>query len=125
MTKKEPRNPLYLLLLLASLLFVLTALAYAVVPMLEEKAKQAGGVVPESPFRDALRRDGWRWLLAEVAVMIVLGLASMWLDSRRLRRLQNDPPTGRMPAPDPNSPSAPKVAHEEPRGENPGTLPAD
>ena len=37
-TTAEPRNPLYLLLLLASLLFVVTALAYAVVPTLEQKA---------------------------------------------------------------------------------------
>ncbi len=38
----EPRNPLYLLLLVASQLFVVTALAYALIPVLEEKAAEAG-----------------------------------------------------------------------------------
>ncbi len=84
----EPRNPFYLLLLLASLLFVVTALAYAVVPALEEKAKEAGEMPPPSPFRDALRVDGWKWLLAQVAVMVVLGILSMGLD--RLRTLKKE-----------------------------------
>jgi hypothetical protein len=84
----EPRNPLYLLLLLASFVFVITALAYAVVPALEEKAKQSGEYPPPSAFRDALRTNGWKWLLVEVAVMVVLGLASMGLD--RLRRLRRE-----------------------------------
>jgi len=86
MTNREPRNPLYLLLLLASLLFVVTALAYAVVPVLEEKAKDAGQPPPPSEFRDALRKDGWRWLLYEVAAVVVLSVASMAVD--RLRTLQ-------------------------------------
>jgi hypothetical protein len=84
----EPRNPFYLLLLLASFLFVLTALAYAIVPTLEEKAKEAGEFPPPSPLRDALRQDGWRWLLIEVAAMVGFGLASMGLD--RLRRLKKE-----------------------------------
>ena len=84
--KAEPRNPLYLLLLLASLLFVLTALAYAIVPVLEQKAVEAGRPPEPSPWRDALRADGWRWLLYEVAAMVILGIASMAWD--RLRSLQ-------------------------------------
>src|ERR1700730_11658521 len=87
MSRERP-NPFYLLLLLASLVFVLTALAYAVVPVVEKKAKEAGEVPPPSPFRDALRADGWKWLLLEVAAMIVFGLASMGLD--RFRRLQKE-----------------------------------
>jgi len=82
----EPRNPFYFLLLLSSLVFVLTALAYAVVPILEEKAKEAGDIPPPSPLRDALRADGWKWLLIQTAVMIVLGLASMGLDRWRRAR---------------------------------------
>jgi hypothetical protein len=84
----EPRNPFYFLLLLVSLVFVLTALAYAVVPVLEDKAREVGEIPPPSPFRDALREGGWRWLLGEVGAMIVLGLASMGLD--RWRRFQQD-----------------------------------
>src|SRR5262245_6711051 len=102
----EPRNPFYLLLLVASLLFVVTALAYAVVPILEEKAALAGSPPPPSPFRDALRTDGWRWLLIEVAAMIAFGLASMVLD--RLRRLQSDRAGGTMPpASQPSPPTNP------------------
>jgi hypothetical protein len=88
MSNAEPRNPFYFLLLLASLAFVVTALAYAVVPVLEERAKAAGEIPPPSPWRDALREDGWKWLLYEVVAMIVFGILSMGLD--RWRRLQRD-----------------------------------
>src|SRR4051812_8356140 len=103
MSQTEPRNPFYLLLMLASLLFVVTALAYAVVPALEQKAIEAGQQPPPSPFRDELRADGWKWLLYEVAAMIVFSLLSMGLD--RLRTLQKQraaatiPPSDDQPIP--------------------------
>ena len=59
------------------------ALAYAVVPVLEEKAAAAGNAAPPSPLRDALRRDGWLWLLVEAAAVAVFALASMGLDRWR------------------------------------------
>src|SRR5262245_24837635 len=95
MPSSEPRNPFYFLLLLASLLFVVTALAYGVVPLLEEKAAEAGNPPPPSAFRDALRADGWKWLLYEVAAMAVLGGLSMGLDW--LRGLQKQRQAGTMP----------------------------
>lgn len=85
---EEPRNPLYLLLLVAGLIFIATVLAYAVVPMIEQKAMDAGTMPPPSPFRDALRADGWKWVLGEVALIVVLGIASMGLD--RYRRWKNE-----------------------------------
>ena len=88
MSPPEPRNPFYFLLLLASFFFVVTALAYAVVPTIEQKAIRAGEIPPPSPWRDALRQDGWKWLLYELGAMIFFGLASMGLD--RLRRLQKE-----------------------------------
>lgn len=88
MSATEPRNPLYLLLLLAGLVFVLTALAYALVPVLEQKAIDAGNPPPPSEWRDALRAEGWIWLLVELGVLVVLGIASMVWDARR--SLQND-----------------------------------
>jgi hypothetical protein len=89
----EPRNPFYFLLLSAGLVFVATVLAYAVVPMLEQKAMDAGQMPPPSPFRDALRQDGWKWVLAEVAVLVVLGLLSMGLDRyRRWKQESESPP---------------------------------
>ncbi len=51
---REPRNPLYLLLLVAGVLFVATAFAYAVVPVLEQKALEAGQAPPPSPLRARL-----------------------------------------------------------------------
>jgi hypothetical protein len=95
MPSAEPRNPFYLLLLLTGLVFVLTVLACAVVPVLEEKARDAGENPPPSAFRKALREDGWRWVLYEVAALVVFGLASMGLD--RFRRLKKDSASGTIP----------------------------
>jgi len=53
----EPRNPFYFLLLVASLLFVVTALAYAIVPTLEEKAIAQGEIPPPSAFRGQVKFD--------------------------------------------------------------------
>jgi hypothetical protein len=88
MSNSEPRNPFYMLLLLANVLFVGTALAYALVPSLEEKAAEAGRVPPQSTFREALRSDGWRWLLYEVGAIVVLSVLCMGLD--RLRSLKKE-----------------------------------
>ena len=87
-TPSEPRNPFYLLLLLVSLLFVITALAYAFVPMLEGMAFDAGNDIPHSAIRDSLVNDGWVWLLGEVISMVVLGVLSMGYD--RLRSLKKE-----------------------------------
>ncbi len=88
MTAGEPRNPLYLLLLIIGMFFVFTVLAYALVPTLEQKALDAGTIPPPSPFRSALRHDGWKWVLGEVAALVIVGLASMGLD--RYRRWQRE-----------------------------------
>ena len=83
----EKRNWFYALLNLACLIFVMTALAYAIVPVLEEKAADAGQPAPPSPLRAALRRDGASWLLVEAGAIGVLAFASMGLDRWRQRRL--------------------------------------
>jgi hypothetical protein len=102
MSSSEPRNPFYLLLLMASLLFAATALAYALVPSLEENAIAAGQVPPQSAFRDAIRTDGWLWLLYEVGAMILLGVLSMGLD--RLRSFKKEQATAKVPSNE-NTPS--------------------
>jgi hypothetical protein len=84
----EPRNLFYLLLLLVSLLFVVTALAYAFVPVLEGMAFDAGGDIEHSAVRDSLVNHGWLWLLGEVVAMVILGILSMGYD--RLRTLQKE-----------------------------------
>jgi hypothetical protein len=92
---REQRNWFYALLNVASLIFVATALAYAVLPVLEEKAADAGRAAPTSPFRSALRENGWWWLLVEAGLVGALAVASMGLDRWRQRATQpmtNDPP---------------------------------
>jgi hypothetical protein len=84
----EPHNPFYILLLVSSLIFVVTALAVALVPALEDKAREAGNPPPPSEFRASLRSGGWVWLLYEVAAIVVFGMLSMGLD--RLRRLKRE-----------------------------------
>jgi hypothetical protein len=86
-SKRDPWNPFYVLLIVASVGFVMAALAYALVPVLEEKAREAGNAPPPSPLRDSLRSDGWVWLLAIGAAVVVLGLLSMGYD-RLLRALK-------------------------------------
>jgi hypothetical protein len=88
MSAAEPRNPFYFLLLVIGVVFVLTVLAVAVVPVLEQKAREAGEEPPPSPFRDALREDGWQWLLWQVVALVVAGLLSMGLD--RWRRYRSE-----------------------------------
>jgi len=96
-TPAEPRNPFYFMLLGTGLIFIVTVLAYAVIPVLEEKARDAGTQPPPSPFRDSLRDDGWKWVLAEVALIVVLGLACMGLD--RWRRWQEESTKSPKPMP--------------------------
>jgi uncharacterized protein YjeT (DUF2065 family) len=91
----EPRNPLYFLLLAVGLVFVMTALAYALIPVLEQKAAEAGNPAPPSEWREALRRDGWRWLLYQVPILILVALASMAWDY--LRGLQKPSPGAKIP----------------------------
>ena len=83
-----PRNWFYVRLNGASLLFVVTALAYAVLPLLEEKAAEAGQPVTSSPVRSALREHGWWWLLVEAGLVGLFALASMGLD--RWRRYRDE-----------------------------------
>src|SRR5262245_15940946 len=97
----EPRNPFYLLLLLACALFVVNCLALGLVPVLEEKAAEAGNPPPPSPFRDTLRADGWQWLLYEAGAILVFGVLSMVLD--HLRRLKKERAAATIPPDSTNS----------------------
>ena len=94
MSEREPRNPFYFLLLLTSLVFVANALAVGVVPVLEQKAAEAGQAPPLSPFRDLLRGwDGLNWLFYELAAMMLFAFLSMALDRRRSLRKEREQAT--------------------------------
>ena len=95
MASSEPRNPFYVLLLIASVLFVATALAYGIVPFAEDRSALAGKQLVPSSFSKALRADGWRWLLVELGAMTVFAFLSMGLD--RLRTLRSERQAERIP----------------------------
>src|SRR5580698_2012951 len=103
----EPRNPFYFLMLVVSLIFVATVLAYVVVPALEDKAMDAGTKPPPSPFRDSLRHDGWKWVLAEVAALVVLALLSMGLDRYRRWKQESESPPEKSDATEVETPPPP------------------
>ncbi len=102
MPSTEPRNPFYFLLLLASVLFVATALAYALVPTLEQKAAERGEAPAPSAFREALNTQAWKWLLYELGAMILFAVLSMGLD--RLRSLKNQRASDKI-SPDQSNPT--------------------
>ena len=103
MSQSEPRNPFYLLLLLVGLLFVITLLAVLLVPMLMEKAEQAGADVPKEGFHQLIKRDGVWWVVYEVAALVVLSMLSMGLD--RLRSLKKERAAKTIPSDERASPS--------------------
>lgn len=83
MTSPKPRrNWFFTMLVPASVLFAVTAVAVAVVPAMEDRAAELGNPAPPSAFRTALREDGIWWLVAEVALVIVLSVAAMVFDDR-------------------------------------------
>lgn len=92
-------NPFYILLIIVSFAFVVTALAYAIVPVLEQKAVESGNPPPPAAWRDALRSDGWIWLLSLGGAVCLLGILSMGYD-RLLRALlgSDDRPTSLPPS---------------------------
>jgi heme/copper-type cytochrome/quinol oxidase subunit 2 len=96
----EPLNPFYMILLVVSVLFVATALAYGLLPELEQWSNQPA---PQTAWRQAIRDHAWWWLLVQLAVMMIVAFASMALD--RLRTLQKDnnavtiPPSSTVPPP--------------------------
>jgi hypothetical protein len=70
---------------------VATALGYALIPTLEQRAIDAGQRPSPSPFRHALHEHGWQWLLYELAAMVLFGLLSMALDRVRSLRKEREP----------------------------------
>ena len=80
-SNRVPRwNPFYFLLIVVSFAFVVIAFAYAVIPVLEQKAVEVGNPPPPSAWREALRADGWKWLLGVGGAVCLLGLLSMGYD---------------------------------------------
>ena len=90
MASSNQRNPFYFLLLAASMLFIATALAYGILPQMEDNAASVGPRPAQAPFRAALRTHGPRWLFFELAAMALFVVLSLGLDWWRSPR--NAPP---------------------------------
>src|SRR5215212_9386784 len=92
----EPRNPFYMLMLIVGLIFIMTIFAYLLVPWMEQKALDAGTRPPpreESWPRTLLHDHGVMLVLGEVALLVILGFASMGLDRyRRYQQERDNPP---------------------------------
>ena len=75
--------------------------------MLQKEAEIVLDLAPlqAGAIRDALRAEGWKWLLYEVAAMIVFSLLSMGLD--RLRSLQKEKAAATIPPEEKPNPPAP------------------
>ena len=77
--------------------------------MLDQREQYRPDVVvllqPTSPFRDALRQDGWKWLLYEVTALVIVGLLSMGLD--RWRRYRRESSRTAAPSESPTEPGRP------------------
>ena len=78
--KKLFPNPFYVVLLVASTLFVVTALTWLVVPSVLDQAPLAKGGAVE--FVRKLDRNGPSALAVEFAVMLAAGLLAMAMDRR-------------------------------------------
>jgi hypothetical protein len=82
---KSSVNPFYVLVVVAGVVFVVTACAYgtmayrAIAPAVGVEARQAG-------LMGFLDRYGVQSLSVELAVLGVASLAAMWLDQIRSRR---------------------------------------
>jgi hypothetical protein len=97
MSTAEPRNPFYLLLLLASLIFVMTAFAYGLVPVLRD-ASPAENHAKQAPLAKAINAHAWKWLLYELGAMTILGLLSMGLDRYRSLKKEREMATIHQPS---------------------------
>ena len=81
---RTPRpNPFYVLLILVSTLFVMTALGYLVGPYVEQQAIDRAGAGPTSGSRALASwfdRKGVQALTIEFAAMVIFGMLAMFLD---------------------------------------------
>jgi len=80
MADSPRRNWFFTLLIPASGAFAVTAIALAIIPVLEDRAALAGDTTPTTGLRASLRENGWYWLLIETGVVIALSIAAMTWD---------------------------------------------
>jgi hypothetical protein len=85
-SRKEPVNPFYVVLLLAGIVFFISACAYGMMAYRGVAAPQeaAGGLLA------FLQRHGGKLLAAELAVLALATAGAIWLDARRAQASKLD-----------------------------------
>jgi hypothetical protein len=87
-TKRKAKNPFYVLLVLAGVVFLVTALAYGV--MTVRLSRPSGGSADSNPaLMQFMREKGGRLLAIELAVLGVLTVAAIGSDNYWERRAEN------------------------------------
>ena len=99
MKKKEPRNPFYLLLVIAGVLFVVTSCAYGVVAVRELAPRGAVRAPADGDEAESgrnmlafMNHYGLSLLGGELAVLAVATVGAIGLDSVRQNRTPTDKP---------------------------------
>ncbi len=91
MKSNEPKNPFYVLLLLAGSAFAITAFAFGLVaasevgPVSPDAYSQSPEVQQRQGFKQLLNRYGMTAIGIELGVLAVGTVGAIWLDSRRQR----------------------------------------
>lgn len=85
--RRKPFNPFYFLLVIAGVVFTLTACAYGVMTVRDLRATAPPAAdEPGGPLLDLLRRRGFEILMAEIGVLAVTTVGAMGTDDYWRRR---------------------------------------
>ena len=84
--RKEPLNPFYVALVVVGVAFVVTACAFTLLLLQQNRTTAASEFFTSNPLMRLVRDRGMTVIAIEVAVLAVASFAAMWLDSYRTRR---------------------------------------
>jgi uncharacterized protein YggT (Ycf19 family) len=83
---KEPTNPFYIVLVIVGVIFIVTASAFTLLLIQQNRTTASALLDPSSPLLVFVRRQGMSLMGLEVAVLGVASVCAMWLDSHRDRK---------------------------------------
>ena len=83
--RKEPINPFYIILVVVGVVFVVTACAFTLLLLAQNRTTTSGAFSGSSPLMEFLREHGMMLMAAEIVVLGLASAGAMWLDSRRSR----------------------------------------
>ena len=83
--RKEPLNPFYVILVIIGVAFVVTACAFTLLLLQQNRTTAAGEFFTSNPLMRLVRDRGMTIMAMEVALLGIASLGAMWLDSHRSR----------------------------------------